>query len=63
MISRGTVLIGSTLKIKTEEQIFYTDFKNFDIDGMIGVSQISTVSSNNIIIMQINIDLINIIQK
>jgi manganese-dependent inorganic pyrophosphatase len=40
---------GSTLKNKTEEQIFYTDFKNFDIDGMkIGVSQISTVSSNDI---------------
>ncbi len=40
---------GSTLKNKTEEQIFYTDFKNFDIDGMkIGISQISTVSSNDI---------------
>lgn len=40
---------GSTLKNKTEEQIFYTDFKNFDIDGMkIGVSQISTVSSSDI---------------
>ena len=40
---------GSTLKNKTEEQIFYTDFKNFDIEGMkIGVSQISTVSSNDI---------------
>ncbi len=41
---------GSTLKNKTEEQIFYTDFKNFDIEGMkIGVSQISTVSSSDII--------------
>lgn len=40
---------GSMLKGKTEEQIFYTDFKNFDVDGMkIGISQISTVSSNDI---------------
>lgn len=41
---------GSTLKGKTIEEIFYTDFKNFDIDGLkIGVSQISTVSSLEIL--------------
>ena len=40
---------GSTLKGKTEEEIFYTDFKNFSIEGYkIGVSQISTINSDDI---------------
>ena len=41
---------GSTLKDKTEDEIFYTDFKNFSIDGKkIGVSQISTIYPDEII--------------
>lgn len=41
---------GSTLEGKTEEEIFYTDFKNFSIEGRkVGVSQISTVSADSIL--------------
>lgn len=41
---------GSTLEGKTEDEIFYTDFKNFSIEGKkVGVSQISTVSPNSIL--------------
>ena len=41
---------GSTLKDKTEDEIFYTDFKNFSIDGLkIGVSQISTINPDDIL--------------
>lgn len=41
---------GSSLKDKTEEEIFYTDFKNFSIDNKkIGVSQVSTVSVDDIL--------------
>lgn len=41
---------GSLLKGKTEEEIFYTDFKNFTIDDKkVGVSQISTVNIDDII--------------
>ncbi|MEG0266981.1 MAG: putative manganese-dependent inorganic diphosphatase [Bacilli bacterium] len=40
---------GSSLKGKTEEEIFYTDFKNFTVEGKkIGISQISTVSVSDI---------------
>ena len=40
---------GSSLSGKTEEEIFYTDFKNFTIEGKkVGVSQISTVSVTDI---------------
>ena len=41
---------GSTLEGKTEDEIFYTDFKNFSIEGKkVGVSQISTVSPDSIL--------------
>ena len=41
---------GSSLKGKSEEEIFYTDFKNFTVEGKkVGVSQISTVSVSDII--------------
>ena len=41
---------GSTLEGKTDDEIFYTDFKNFSIEGKkVGVSQISTVSPNSIL--------------
>lgn len=41
---------GSNLKDKTEEEIFYTDFKNFSIENKkIGVSQVSTISVDDII--------------
>ncbi len=41
---------GSTLKDKTEDEIFYTDFKNFSIEGLkIGVSQISTINPDDIL--------------
>ena len=40
---------GSSLKGKSEEEIFYTDFKNFTVEGKkVGVSQISTVSVSDI---------------
>lgn len=41
---------GSNLKDKTEEEIFYTDFKNFAIENKkIGVSQVSTINVDEII--------------
>lgn len=41
---------GSNLKDKTEEEIFYTDFKNFSIENKkIGVSQVSTISVDDIL--------------
>ncbi len=41
---------GSELKGKTEEEIYYTDFKNFTISGKkFGISQVSTISVNDII--------------
>lgn len=41
---------GSSLKNKTEEEIFYTDFKNFSIENKkVGVSQVSTISTDDII--------------
>lgn len=41
---------GSNLKDKTEEEIFYTDFKNFSIDNKkIGVSQVSTINVDDML--------------
>lgn len=41
---------GSSLKDKTEDEIYYTDFKNFSIDNKkIGVSQVSTINVDDII--------------
>ena len=41
---------GSSLRGKTEEEIYYTDFKNFTIDGKkFGISQVSTIYVNDII--------------
>ncbi len=41
---------GSSLKGKTKEQIFYSDFKNFTIDNQkIGVGQIFTMNPNEIL--------------
>lgn len=41
---------GSNLKDKTEEEIFYADFKNFSIDNKkIGVSQVSTINVEDIL--------------
>lgn len=41
---------GSNLKDKTENEIFYTDFKSFNIDNKnVGVSQVSTINADEII--------------
>ena len=41
---------GSVLKGKTEEQIFYSDFKDFTVENSkIGISQISTINPDTII--------------
>ena len=40
---------GSSLSGKTEEEIFYTDFKNFTVEGKkVGIGQVSTVSVTDI---------------
>lgn len=56
---------GSNLKDKTEEEIFYADFKNFSIENKkIGVSQVSTISVEDIIDNSKNyIDIMNYLVK
>ncbi|HPF82865.1 MAG TPA: putative manganese-dependent inorganic diphosphatase [Bacilli bacterium] len=56
---------GSALKGKTEEEIFYTDFKNFLIDNKkIGISQVSTINADDILNNKANyINLINKLSK
>ena len=47
--ARDMFAAGSKLKNKTPEEIFYTDFKTFDIDEQtIGIGQITSMSQNEL---------------
>ena len=40
---------GSSLKGKTEDEIYYTDFKNFSVDNhKVGVSMVTTINTDEI---------------